>query len=49
METKKNPVKQGVAALIAVLVILALGLSACGRKGPPVAPGEEEPEYHRGL
>ncbi len=32
---------------IAVPLILALALaaSACGRKGPPVPPGEAEPEY----
>lgn len=32
---------------IAVLLIFAAALaaSACGRKGPPVPPGEGEPEY----
>ncbi len=35
-----------VHAMVMLLLAMVLvgDLAACGRKGPPVAPGEEEPE-----
>jgi len=36
--------------MIAVFGIAVIGaLDGCGRKGPPVAPGEEEPDYRKDL
>lgn len=36
-----------------IMIMLGAGLigvlEGCGRKGPPVAPGEPEPEYRRDL
>ena len=32
----------GLGYLVLVAVVFFVGLSACGRKGPPVAPGNEE-------
>jgi predicted small lipoprotein YifL len=32
------------AMVMLLLAVLVGDLAACGRKGPPVAPGEEEPE-----
>ncbi|MDP6353411.1 MAG: hypothetical protein QF926_05580 [Alphaproteobacteria bacterium] len=35
--------------LAIVALVVAIAAAGCGRKGPPVPPGEDEPELRRGL